>query len=103
MKVPKGSRIMLRWAAANRDPARFECPHEIDLERRNAMTHMAFGAGIHRCLGANLAKEELVQTFALLPTKIEQLSFPAGKNDFSHHPNMLLRGLKSLHLNFKRI
>lgn len=103
VEVPKGSRIMLRWAAANRDPARFECPHEIDLERRNAMTHMAFGAGIHRCLGANLAKEELIQTFALLPTRIGSLSFPEGKNDFTHHPNMLLRGLKSLHINFKRL
>lgn len=102
-KVPKGSRIMLRWAAANRDPARFECPHDIDLERRNAMTHMAFGAGIHRCLGANLAKEELVQTFALLPTRIKTLRFSEGKNDFTHHPNMLLRGLKSLHVDFERV
>jgi len=100
VKVPKGSRIMLRWAAANRDPERFECPHQLNLERRNAMTHMAFGAGIHRCLGANLAKEELVQTFALLPTKLHNLRYSEGKNDFTHHPNMLLRGLKELHLEF---
>ncbi len=100
VKVPKGARIMLRWAAANRDPERFECPHKLDLGRRNAMTHMAFGAGIHRCLGANLAKEELVQTFALLPTKLHNLRYSDGKNDFTHHPNMLLRGLKELHLEF---
>ena len=102
VKLPKGSRVMLRWAAANRDPDRFECPHELDLERRNAMTHIAFGAGIHRCLGANLAKAELIQTFALLPGKLHNLRFADGKNDFSHHPNMLLRGLKELHLEFDK-
>ena len=100
VKVPKGSRIMLRWAAANRDPERFECPRELDLTRRNSMTHMAFGAGIHRCLGANLAKEEMVQTFALLPTRMHNLRFSKDRNDFTHHPNMLLRGLKELHLEF---
>lgn len=98
--LPRGSRVMLRWAAANRDPSRFECPHQLDLARKNAMTHLAFGAGIHRCLGANLAREELAQTFALLPQRIHNLRFADGKNDFTHHPNMLLRGLKALHLEF---
>jgi cytochrome P450 len=44
------------WAAANRDPAMFENPDELDLDRPNAKKHMAFGVGMHRCLGSHYAK-----------------------------------------------
>ena len=44
------------WAAANRDPAMFEDPEELDLFRPNAKKHMAFGVGMHRCLGSHYAK-----------------------------------------------
>ncbi|MGA9492370.1 MAG: cytochrome P450, partial [Mycobacterium sp.] len=42
--------------AANRDPAMFENPDELDLDRPNAKKHMAFGVGMHRCLGSHYAK-----------------------------------------------
>ena len=44
------------WAAANRDPAMFENPDTLDLDRPNAKKHMAFGIGMHRCLGSHYAK-----------------------------------------------
>ena len=52
----QGDRAILMWAAANRDPAVFEEPEKFDLHRANARKHMAFGVGIHRCLGSHFAR-----------------------------------------------
>jgi cytochrome P450 len=51
-----GDRAILMWAAANRDPAMFKDPEKLDLFRPNAKKQMAFGVGIHRCLGSHYAK-----------------------------------------------
>ncbi len=98
--VPAGSRIMLRFAAANRDPAKYQRPDGLDVSRTNAGTHLAFGAGIHHCIGASLAREELVQTFDVLLAQAANLRYQAGRNDFSHHPSLILRGLKALYVTF---
>lgn len=54
-QMKQGEKVMLMWAAANYDPAEFPDPHRIDIERR-PNRHMAFGVGLHRCLGSNLAR-----------------------------------------------
>jgi cytochrome P450 len=99
--LPAGARIMLRFAAANRDPAKYHEPDTLDVVRSNAGTHLAFGAGIHHCIGANLAREELVQTFDMLLARARGFAFVPGKNDYRHHPSMILRGLKRLHIRFE--
>jgi cytochrome P450 family 144 len=55
-RLPEGSRLMLVWASANRDEAAFESPDELDLDRAGRTQAMAFGHGIHLCLGAALAR-----------------------------------------------
>lgn len=55
----KGERVILNWAAANRDPETFPDPDVLDFGRDNLAKHVAFGAGIHRCLGSHLARREL--------------------------------------------
>jgi cytochrome P450 len=55
----KGDRVLLNWAAANLDPDRFPNPLDVDIDRANIAGHVAFGAGIHRCLGAHLAQSEI--------------------------------------------
>jgi cytochrome P450 len=52
----KGDRAILMWAAANRDPEMFSDPDTLDLSRPNAKKQMAFGVGMHRCLGSHYAK-----------------------------------------------
>lgn len=52
----QGDRAILMWAAANRDPAMFDDPDTLDLARENAKKQMAFGVGMHRCLGSHYAK-----------------------------------------------
>jgi cytochrome P450 len=51
----EGDRIWLSWAMANRDPSVFPAPHAVDLERKGNR-HQAFGLGIHRCIGSNVAR-----------------------------------------------
>ena len=56
--IPAGSTVLLFWGAANRDPAAFPDPDAIDLHRRLPRRHVAFGRGIHHCVGAPLARLE---------------------------------------------
>ncbi len=58
-QLKKGDRVLLSWVAANRDPAVFECPDELRLDRPNSKAHFTFGGGEHRCLGAPLARIEM--------------------------------------------
>ncbi|RZT16277.1 cytochrome P450 [Mycobacterium sp. BK558] len=53
-----GSRLILLWGAANRDPAHVEAPDEIRIDRRDGKGHIAFGRGVHFCVGASLARLE---------------------------------------------
>ncbi len=102
VQLRAGDRVMCRFAAANRDPRQYPEPDHLDIERRNSGTNLAFGAGIHHCLGANLAREELVQSFTAVLERLDNLAFEPGVNDFTHHPSMILRGLKALHITFTR-
>jgi cytochrome P450 family 144 len=56
--IPAGSTVLLMFAAGNRDPAQFDHPDQIDLTRGSPKRHLAFGHGIHFCVGAALARIE---------------------------------------------
>jgi cytochrome P450 len=58
MDLPAGSRLLLLWGAANRDPAQFDAPHEFRLDRPGGKGHITFGKGAHFCVGAALARLE---------------------------------------------
>jgi cytochrome P450 len=57
-ELPAGSRLLLLWGAANRDPAQFDTPHEFRLDRPGGKGHITFGKGTHFCVGAALARLE---------------------------------------------
>ncbi|MEU9086701.1 cytochrome P450 [Streptomyces sp. NPDC048357] len=63
--IPRGAEVALLFGSANRDPARFEEPDALDLVRADN-PHLSFGAGIHYCLGAPLARRELEASFGAL-------------------------------------
>lgn len=58
-EIKAGERVVLVFGAGNRDPEVYEDPHDIKIDREDNR-HLAFGAGIHRCLGSNLARKEMV-------------------------------------------
>ncbi|KJY21389.1 MULTISPECIES: cytochrome P450 [unclassified Streptomyces] len=64
-EIPRGAEVALLFGSANRDPARFDHPDTLDLSRADN-PHLTFGAGIHYCLGAPLARRELEASFGAL-------------------------------------
>ena len=99
-EIPKGSMVMVRYEAANRDACIFEHPDEMDILRANAKDHLTFGQGIHFCLGAQLARTELEIALSELLRRTENWALSKDKNSLEHHPNILLRGLKELDITF---
>jgi unspecific monooxygenase len=90
--VPRGAEFGLIFGSANHDPEVFDEPEALDVGRE-PNTHLSFGAGIHFCLGAPLARVELETSFAALLERapgIEPVEEPAWK------PGYIIRGLREL-------
>jgi cytochrome P450 len=100
--VPKGSRVILVYSGANRDPKVWgEDPDRFDPDRPNLKDHLAFGKGIHFCLGAPLSRLELNVAFEALARRIERFELDEG-NDLRYHPSFVLRGLVRLDVRVTR-
>jgi cytochrome P450 len=99
--IPAGSTLLLRYGSGNRDAAKFPDPDRFDVERKNAQMHLAFGRGTHSCIGAMLSRKEMNVAFRRVTARLKNPRLAPG-NDLSHHINLLLRGLKSLHIEFDR-
>jgi cytochrome P450 len=100
--IPANSICMVRFAAANRDPAQFPDPDRFDVARANAGEHLAFGLGIHHCLGAALARKELAVAFRTLLARLDDFALDASAPAPRHRPNVLLWGFDSLPITFRR-
>ncbi len=97
--VKAGTMLMLRYAAANRDPSRFDNPDAFLPDRKNARTHLAFGRGIHMCVGNMLSRKELAVAFQELLARLDSFALAPGAQ-LVWKPNMLLRGLSGLPITF---
>ena len=75
--LAEGDRVLMLYAAANRDAAVFDRPDELDLTRESN-PHLAFGIGQHFCLGSNLAKAEVKLVFQELLSRIPDIEVPEG-------------------------
>jgi cytochrome P450 len=98
--VKSGEMILVRYGSGNRDEAHFPHADQFDVGRDNARSHLAFGAGIHTCIGASLARKEMATAFPILLQRLKNLRFQDGRNSFRYSPNILLRGVLELHLAF---
>jgi cytochrome P450 len=96
-KIPKGEMVMPFIGAADRDPAQFPDPDRLDIGRADNR-HIAFGWGIHFCLGAPLARVEGQIAINTLVQRFPQLALATETPEFSQ--SLTLRGLKSLPVTF---
>lgn len=100
--IPEGAHVIVRYAAANRDPAKFPCPHMFNIDRGNAGSSLAFGMGTHFCVGRQLALQELDVAFSILLSRLDNIELARPLPDPPHHPSLLLRPLKELPIRFSR-
>jgi unspecific monooxygenase len=92
VKIPRGAELGLLFGSANRDPAVFERPDELDLTR-GSNPHLTFGAGIHFCLGAPLGRQELQVHFGTMLERFPDIQLVAEPR---WKPNYVIRGLAEL-------
>jgi cytochrome P450 len=99
--IPAGAMAQLRYAAANRDPAKYPEPDRFDMSRENARTHLAFGKGIHMCVGNMLSRKEMALAFGELLRRLTGFALAEGFEPV-WPANALLRGLTTLPIRCER-
>ena len=93
--LPRGARLFLWLAAAGRDPGVFTDPDRFDPGRPDAGLHLAFGKGLHYCLGANLGRLEAQIAITHLARRYPRLRLAPGQR-LTFHPNISFRGPQAL-------
>jgi cytochrome P450 len=94
-QLAAGDLVIAVLMAANRDPSVFEDPDRFDVAR-NPKGHVAFGSGIHHCLGAPLARREAVIAFEVLAKQIGRLELAVDRDDLPWTNEIFLRGASSI-------
>jgi pimeloyl-[acyl-carrier protein] synthase len=92
--VKKGDQVVTLLGGGNRDPRQYADPSRLDLTRKNASTHVAFGQGIHYCLGAPLARIEGQIAINALLEHFPQMAL--ATEELTYRRNITLRGVQSL-------
>jgi cytochrome P450 len=98
-EIPAGAHLVMAVGAADHDPACATNPEQLDLAREDAK-HVAFGQGIHYCLGAPLARLEGEIAFATLLNRLPNLSLAVRPESLQWRPAVELRGLAELAVTF---
>ncbi len=93
VEIPAGSLLHLRFGAANVDGDEFECPHQLNLERKAVTRHLTFSAGPRVCPGAHISRLEQQIAWECLLQRIESIDYAPG-NTFQHQPGIMLGTLK---------
>jgi cytochrome P450 len=99
-KIAAGSMLQVRYAAANRDPAKFEDPDAFLIDRKNARAHLAFGKGPHMCVGNMLSRKEMFVAFDELLERLDNFQL-ADEDGITILPNIMLRGVTRLPITYE--
>jgi len=88
--IPKGAFVLLCWASGNRDPQRFADPDRFDIDRANLSHHVAFGSGVHHCLGAFLARQEIKCASREIINSVESLELAVPEDQLDLSSTMII-------------
>jgi cytochrome P450 len=98
--IPENSICFARFASANQDDEQFEDALRFDVMRENLKDHVAFGKGVHHCLGAALARREMNCGFKAIFERMENFRLQPDSTEPRFAANLLLHGLEGLPLAF---
>lgn len=100
VKLLRGSVVHLRVGAANRDERKFACPAHLELERKNAAVHLAFGSGLHHCVGSSLARRELYWAFTTILDRFSAIRLNPMQGEINYLKNYMFRSINELQIEF---
>jgi cytochrome P450 len=100
--IPAGARVEVRFGAANRDPAIYFAPDQVSLCRQES-PHLAFGMGIHGCIGMQLARAEMRIAFQRLLRRLKNLRAARGEQSYAFTSMYISHGLIRLDLAFDQV
>ena len=94
--LPAGTLLFVPFGALNRDPATFAAADRVDLDRDQPRRHLAFGHGIHFCVGAPLARLQSERALAALLADLERVELLVDPDELRYRPSIQGRGLEAL-------
>ncbi|MEM1103623.1 MAG: cytochrome P450 [Pseudomonadota bacterium] len=100
--VAKNDLVLVRYGSGNRDDNKFANADAFDMKRDNAGDHLAFGAGIHTCMGAQLARKEMQMAFPIILRRLKNIRLDPDKNRLEYLPSILMRGVFELNIEFEK-
>jgi len=101
-KLPSGAHMLVMYASGNDDETKFPCPHQFDLNRSNLGVHVAFGVGVHRCIGAALARMEIKVAAREIVKRLDNLKLAIPVEDIRYLPTVATHTIKELPLTLTR-
>ncbi len=94
-KLPKGAHMLVLYGSGNDDERRFECPRTFDASRGNVGNHVAFGVGIHRCIGASLARMEIRVAAKELIKRVRDIQLAVPVEQVTYLPTVATHSISS--------
>jgi cytochrome P450 len=101
-RAPAYSQICILFASANDDESRFPCPRDLDVTRENIGANLTFGAGIHRCIGAALARMEMKVAAQEIIKRLDRIALAVPADELRYLPTLATQTLERLPLTFSR-
>jgi cytochrome P450 len=98
--IPENSILFARFASANHDDEQFPEASKFNLMRDNLREQVAFGKGVHHCLGAALSRREMNIGFKVILDRLENLRLAKGASRPEFSANALLHGMTGLNIAF---
>jgi cytochrome P450 len=101
-RIPEGSYVCTLFASGNEDEELFACPRDFDMERKNLGRHLSFGAGIHHCVGINLARMEIKVAAREIIKRLKDIKLAVPEDQLKKVYNLSFHSYESLPLTFTR-
>jgi cytochrome P450 len=101
-QLPKGAHMLVLYGSGNDDETRFACPRTFDASRGNVGTHVAFGVGIHRCIGASLSRMEIKVAAKELIKRVTNIKLAIPVEEVKYQPTVATHSIASLPMTLSR-
>jgi cytochrome P450 len=100
--LPKGAHLLVLYESGNDDETVFACPRQFDLNRGNIGKQVAFGVGVHRCIGASLARMEIKVAAREIVRRLDKLDLAVPVEEIRYLPTVATHTISALPLTLKR-